>query len=176
MRPSLLRDCLKNLCVKQGTVMRLNTLVRNSIAHRCAVASISSTRGRPRIMSSSGASPRSINTGACSCDLKAKRTRFEPFSPLHAQICWRNTADMDAFRRPSDESRSIETHPSSSYRCVGSLLLVTMVGHGESRGGRFRSRKMCAWPSAPGTGDAGGYLGRCPRYSRSRRPREHRCQ
>ena len=31
--------------------MRLNTLVRNSIAHRCAIASISSTRGRPRILS-----------------------------------------------------------------------------------------------------------------------------
>ena len=31
--------------------MRLNTLDRNSIAHRCAVASISSTRGRPRILS-----------------------------------------------------------------------------------------------------------------------------
>ena len=31
--------------------MRLNTLVRNSIAHRCAMASSSSARGRPRILS-----------------------------------------------------------------------------------------------------------------------------
>ena len=31
--------------------MRLNTLVRNSIVHRCAVALSSSTRGRHRILS-----------------------------------------------------------------------------------------------------------------------------